>query len=240
MLSLPALAQDSRLEHARQVNLDRLAHLPNFEADEVMVRYQSPRVDPPRWKKMDTIESAIGFRNGNFTREHVAVNGKPWNKPELPNGSHPRVGFGFEIKPLFDPACRVEIQYAGAEEIHSKPASTYSFRSPPDGCFGSLGLKNGTFSALKLANPPRVGRFTVDEAGGNLIHFEMEAVDRPKWLDPSREIDTWDYMKVGDTSWLLPVAYENYSGGGFGGLWHVVVEYKNFRHFESSTDVTFK
>src|SRR5262249_33248586 len=152
-LTLVLRAQDARLEHAQKVNLDRAAHLPNFEADEIMVRYQSPRVDPPRWKKVDTIESGIAFRNGNFTREHTVVNGKPWRKPQLPDGAHPRIGFGFEIKPVFDPQCHADIQYDRAEAVQGRPASTYRFRTPAGGCFGDIGLKNGSFSALKLANP---------------------------------------------------------------------------------------
>ena len=58
--------------------------------------------------------------------------------------------------------------------------------------------------------------------------------------DPAKEINTWDYVKIGDASYLLPVGYEFIGGFTRESLWHVVVEYKNHRHFESSTGVSLK
>jgi hypothetical protein len=241
-LGLTLWGQDARLEHARQVNLDRAGKLPDFVADEVAVRFRSPRVDPPQWQKVDTIESEIAVRNGRFTREHTLVNGKPWNKPTLPNGVGWSVLFGYELKAVFDPACHNDIQYAAAEERNGKSALLYTFRAASGGCFGNMSIKNGSFSPRKVSNPPRFGRFAIDNPGGNLLYFEVQATEFPKDFpsDPFKEIDTWDYVKIGDTSWLLPTGFETYGGAGRSGLWHVGVEYKNHRHFESSTNITFK
>lgn len=236
------LAQDARLEHARQVNLDRAEKLPTFVADEIAVRFQSPRIDPPEWRQVDTIESEIAVRNGRFTREHTRVNGKPWNKAHLPNGAGWSVQFGYELKALFDPACPNDIQYKETAEVRGKAVLEYTFRTPAGGCFGNVSIKNGLISPLKVSNPPRFGRFMIDEPDGNLIYFELEANDFPKGFpaDPFKAIHKWDYVKIGEESWLLPVGFEIYGGAGRSGLWHVVVEYKNHRHFESSTSITFE
>lgn len=242
LFAATVLAQDARLEHARQVNLDRAEKLLNFTADEIAVRYQSPRIDPPEWRQVDTIESEITVQNGRFTRQHTRVNGKPWNKSHLPNGAGWSVQFGHELKALFDPACLNEIQYKGIAEVHEKPAFEYTFRTAAGGCFGNISIKNGLLSALKADNPPRSGRFIIDDPSGNLIYFELEANEFPKDFpaDPFKSINTWDYVKIGEESWLLPIGLEIYGGAGRSGLWHVVVEYKNHRHFESSTSITFK
>src|SRR5215472_8588344 len=84
VLALRVLAQDSQLEHIRSVNLERAANLPNFVADEIAVRYRSPRVSPPQWRQVDTIESEIAVRGRGFTRRNTLVDGKPWNKQVLP------------------------------------------------------------------------------------------------------------------------------------------------------------
>jgi hypothetical protein len=242
LMVLSVQAQDAPLEHARQVNLERAANLPNFVTDEIAIRYKSRHTDPPQWQRVDTIESEIVVQGGGFSRQHTMVNGKPWNKPNLPDGVQWSVIFGYELKPLFSPDCHTTIEYAGREERHGKPALAYRFRSAPDGCFGAMSIKNGFLSARKSYNPARTGRFLVDDPDGNLIHFEIEAKEFPKGFDadPLRGIESWDYIKIGDTTHLLPVASELFVGFTRGDLWHVTLEYKNHRHFEASTNLTFK
>ena len=242
VLVLSLHAQDAALEHAQQVNLDRAANLPNFVADEVAVRFSSRHIDPPQWQRVDTIESEIAVRGGGFTRQHTTVNGKPWSKPKLPDGATWSVMFGYELKPLFGADCQRTIEYVGHEHIHSKAALAYRFQVPPNGCFGTFNIKDGFFSFLKIANPARTGRFLLDDPGGNLIYFEIEAKEFPKGFDsdPSTYIETWDNVKIGDTSYLLPVASEMFGGFKREKLWHVTVEYRNHRHFESSADISFK
>jgi hypothetical protein len=234
--------EDPQLEHARRVNLDRAGNLPNFVADEIAVRYKSRHVDPPQWKLADTIESEIAVRGSGFTRQRTTVNGKAWTKPNLPDGTTWSVSFGSELKPLFGPDCHTTIEYSGREEIHGKTGLAYRFQSPPDGCFGTLAIKNGLFSFLKVANPARTGRFLIDDPSGNLIYFEIEAKDFPKGFDgdPFLGSESWENVKIGDATYLLPVASEMFTGFKRGDLWHITVEYKNHRHFESSTNVTFK
>ena len=48
---------------------------------------------------------------------------------------------------------------------------------------------------------------------------------------------TWDYVKIGDTSHLLPVRAEFLVLYASGEHWRVEVEYTNHRHFEASTNL---
>jgi|SRR5271170_6830506 len=69
------------------------------------------------------------------------------------------------------------------------------------------------------AKLPRKGRFLVELPGLNLIRYEEEATDFPKGAEGIQfglEI-SWDQVKAGGA----------------------VVEYKNHRHFEASTNVAF-
>jgi hypothetical protein len=98
------------------------------------------------------------------------------------------------------------------------------------------------FFSRKNYSPSRSGRFLIDDPGGNLIHFEEVATEFPKdfGADPWKQTTSWDYVKIGDASHLLPVAAEIFGGFTKADLWHVVVEYKNHRHFEASTNLTFE
>jgi hypothetical protein len=242
LLLSPLQGQDPKaaLEHARTVNLERAANLPNFVADETAMRYKSRHTDPPRWEYVDTIESEISVKGADFRRENTRLNGKPWNNPTFPNFSW-SVEFGAELKPLFSPKCGTTIKADGRDEAAGKQLLAYRFRAPRDGCFGTFYVRSGFFSR-KQYKPAWTGRFLIDDPGGNVVRFEEEAHEFPKGFgaDPLTQTTTWDYVKIGEGSYLLPVATEIFGGFTRGDLWHVVVEYKNHRHFEASTNLKFQ
>ena len=104
-----------RLEHFRAVNLQRLAGLPDFVADELVTRYKRSHANPTSWRHVDTIEAEIAVRGSSFARQHVRLNGKPWDKPTFP-GFNWDIQFGYEIKPLFNSECRTTIEFEGHKE----------------------------------------------------------------------------------------------------------------------------
>ena len=241
ILLLPLAGQENTaLEHARTVNLERAAKLPSFVMDEKATRYKSRHTDPPKWEVFDTIESEIVVRGKGFTRENVRRDGNAWKKPNFSDFNW-GIPFGNEIKPVFDPKCSTVIKFEGREDAHGKQLLAYGFHSPPNGCFGNFMVTRGFFGS-KIYNPARTGRILIDDPGGNVIQFEEEDSEFPKGFgaDPMKGTTTWDYITIGDASHLLPVAEDIYGGFTFADLWHVVVEYKNHRHFEASTNITFK
>jgi hypothetical protein len=241
LLPVAALAADENpdLSRVRAVNLDRAAKLPSFVADETAMRYKSRHTVPPRWELFDKIEAEIVVQGSSFRRQNVRRNGKPWKNPDFSDFNW-GLQFGYELRPLFDPKCPTAIEFEGREEARGKQLLAYSYHAPPDGCFQHFMIARGFFGR-KNYNPLRAGRFLIDDPGGNLIYYEETASEFPKGFgaDPWKQTASWDYVEIGDSSHLLPVAAEIFGGFTFGDLWHVVVEYKNHRHFEASTNVTF-
>jgi len=222
------------LEHARTVNLARALALPNFVVDEMATRYKSRHTNPPKWDLFDTVESELAITGSRFERQNVRRNGKPWNKPDLSDFNW-GIGFGAGLHQVFSPKCPTMLDYAGHEEVRGKQTLAYHFSSPPDGCFSTFTIGS------KQYNPAQRGRILIEDPGGNVIHFETEAREFPKLFgaDPFKFTLTSDYVKIGDASYLLPVAAEVFGGFTRGDLWHVVVEFKNHRHFEASTTLMF-
>jgi len=232
---MPASPPQPELEHARQVNLDHAAKMPNFIVDETAKRYKSPRKNnPPEWKLVDTIESEITFKGSEPTRQHVRINGKPWNKPSFPDLTW-SVEFGTEIKPVFDPECPTTIDFDGRQQARGKQLLAFRFASPPDGCFGTA------TTGSKHYTPAVTGRVLVEDPGGSMIQYEENDGEFPKGfaVRSFREVTSWDNVKIGDATYLLPVAYEFFIGFASGDPWHVSVEYTNHRRFEADTSVTF-
>jgi len=226
----------ARLEHAREVNLAYASHMPNFVADETAKRYTS-RGGSTQWLYRDTIESEISFKGLRAVRQHVRLDGKPWDKPfqALP-GFKWYGGFGTEIEPLFDPECPTAIEYEGPSEVRGERLLAYRFSSPPDGCFGPFAV------GYQRYNPARRGHVFVDDPGGNVIQLDEEASGFPADFDfaQRREEVSWDHVKIGDASHLLPVGADFVVTFSTGDRWHVTVEYKNHRHFEASTNITYR
>jgi hypothetical protein len=229
-------AGDSKLEHARQVNLAYAARMPNFVADETAKRYSSSS-DSPGWHLADTIETEITFTGSRAVRRQIRRDGTPWGRPfEALPGFKWSGGFGSEIRPLFDPRCPTTIEYQGHAEVRGKQLSEYRFSSPPDGCFNPFYLEYQRY------NPARTGHFFLDDPAGNLIQLEEEASGFPTELEFSnrKEEVSWDYVKIGDAAHLLPVGANFVVVYSSGNRRRVDVEYKNHRHFEAATNITFQ
>lgn len=240
--SAPPSGDKSRLEHVRKVNLDYAAKLPNFVADETAKRYTSSfdaTQSDTQWRYRDTIESDIAFNGERVSRQRIRRNGKPWGRPfpQLP-GYIWAVWFGIELRPLFSPECPTTIDFEGREGAPGPPLSAYRFASPANGCFGSFSMSN---SPGIRYTPARTGRFLVEDPGGHVMRFEAEAAGFPEdfEFDRSTAVETWDYVKIEESTFLLPVRAEIVSLNASGGWWRVTVEYKNHRHFEASTNVSF-
>jgi hypothetical protein len=205
--------------------------MPNFVADEISKRY-SGRTGSAKWKYEDTIEAEITVKGIQITRQNWRRNGKPW-KPSA--GVMPATGFGAALKPLFDPSCPTTLEFAGHERVRGKPALAYSFRSPADGCFGNL-YGNWAYNAA------RTGRVLTADPSGEVLQFEEEASGFPPGYGfvQRDQVMSWDSVKIGDASHWLPTAADFIWHYKSDTLYRVTVEYKNHRHFEAATSVTYK
>jgi hypothetical protein len=228
------------LERARRINLEYAANMPNFVADETAKRYRST-TQSPDWRPYDTVESEITFRGRRAVRQQIRRNGKPWDQPfdALP-GFKWYEGFETEISPLFDPQCPTTIEYQSRSTMGGRAGGRhlleYRFSSPVDGCFPFL------YFTYQRYNPARTGRVFVDDPGGSVIQVDDEAGGFPADFEfaGKEEHMFWDYVKIGDNSHLLPVRANFLVVYSSGTRYRVEVEYKNHRHFETSTNVTFK
>jgi hypothetical protein len=231
-VSVPFFGQDAALEHARQVNLERAANMPNFVADEVAERY-TRHSDSSNWKHLDTIETEITVKGIQISRHKWRRNGKP-ARPD-PDGNMPSTGFGAALKPLFDPKCPTNEEFAGRDEVLGKAALVYRFRSPAGGCFGNL-------YGSRPYNAARTGRVLIEDPSGEILQFEEEATGFPRGFAfvQRNQVMAWGPVKIGDTSHWLPVAADFIWRMGNGELYRTTIEYKNHRHFEAATNITFQ
>jgi len=229
VFGLGALGQGD-LVRLRQVNLNHAAKMPNFIADETAVDYVSDSgTGPPVWSKLYTIESEVVFVDGRMRRRNQRRDGQAADMPyPIANG-----GFGIEIRPLLDPSCPTTIEF----ESSAGGKTWFRFRSPADACFGALGTGQG--SGHRVA---RIGRFLADDLTGDLIRYEEEGHGFPKdySMQQRNEIVAFEYVKIADAPYLLPVSAEFWWSYLSSKPRRVVITYKNYRHFEVSTKISFE
>lgn len=223
------------LAHARQVNLDYAAHMPNFVADERAKRY---RMGPgsSTWRDFDTIESEITFKGNHAVRQRIRRNGKPWEQPfEALPGFKWYEGFGTEISPLFDPKCPTKLDYQGRSKSGGRQLLDYKFSTPIDSCFPFF------FFDYQRFNPARTGHVFIDDPAGSIMQLDEEATGFPKEIQFAERDEhiSWDYVKIGEDAHLLPVRANFLVRYYDGTHYRIEVEYKNHRHFEASSNVTF-
>jgi hypothetical protein len=228
----------SGLERVRQVNLEYLSKMPNFVADETARRYESDSAEKP-WRLYDTIEDEITFRGDQLDRRNIRQNGKRFSSPFIQLGHQIwGGGFGVELRALFAPTCPTKIDSAGTEAPGGRELLVYLFGSPPDGCFATHA---SDINLHNRSNPARTGRILVDADRGNVVRYEEEAAGFPEKFvkDRGTVAQSWDYVKIGDGTYLLPISAEFVARRSDGSAGRVLVEYKNHRHFEAATSVTF-
>jgi hypothetical protein len=223
------------LERVREVNLEYARNMPNYVADETAKRYDSRR-GSQEWKYVDTVETEITFRGPSAVRRNVRIDGRPWNGdwPALP-GARWYGGFGTELLPLFGPRCPTTVEFEGTSEMRGNERIAFRFHSPADGCFVPFTDRNQRF------NPARAGRVLVDAATGHAIQLEEDATGFPgDWeLRDRKEQVTWDSVRIGDATHLLPVAAEFVFLYSSGARQRITVAYSNHRRFEASSTVEY-
>jgi hypothetical protein len=236
VLCVPMVAEDAILEHARQVNLELASHMPNFVADEVVMHYFDRKGE---WEHDYTVEDEITVKGNQISRRDFRQIGK--RRTVIPfigsgRGGPPPTGFGAALQPLFDLHCPTRLEFAGDDDLGGKAVLAYRFDSPANGCFGNLYFAWGS-----TYNAARRGKVLIDSTSGNVLQFEEEAFGFPERyrLVTRHQFMTWDYVKIGEASYWLPVSAEF--------IWtftrlrgREVVEYRNHRHFESTTDIKYR
>lgn len=216
-------ADPERLGRVRRVNLDYISKLPNFVADEITRRYRSYDAGKP-WRLEQAIEDEITVKDNQIIRRKGRT-----------NRGISASDFGLHLESVFDPQCAADVELAGREEAGGRQLLVYSFHAPPGDCFGSV-VHNGNRQVAAIT-----GRILVDAGNLHLLRCEYLSSGFPEKFacDRYTVTDLWGYATIGGSSYLVPISAEALVRMSDGSTERVITEYRNHRHFEAATSITF-
>jgi hypothetical protein len=229
----------SEIALARKVNLEVGSRLPNFIADEIAQVYVRSSEQKDAWRLEYEVEAEVTFDRGQTRRRNIRKNGQPWTEPVLP-GHTGYGGFGNLLVNLFGSQCPNTFKPVGPSEINGKQTLQFRVDAEPDTCFAL----ESDYQAYR----PRIeGAISLENPGARLVQFEYTALNLPQSFFLSSWVRkvSWGDVRIGDEVFLLPVradlvvANSLTHGSRQGETEHIVWEYRNYRHFESESTVTF-
>jgi hypothetical protein len=143
--------------------------------------------------------------------------------------------FGLHLESVFNLQCGAKIEFAGREEAGGQPMLVYFFHAPPGNCFGSV-AHNGNRQVAAIT-----GRILVDAANLHVLRCDYQGTGFPEKFayDRYTVTDLWGYVTVGGSSYLVPISAGVDVRMSDGSMERAITEYKNHRHFEAATSVTF-
>ena len=224
-------AEASELDRVREVNLDYVAKLPDFVADETSRRYRS--YDPGKpWGLEHTVQDEVTVKDHRVlhrnVHKHASTLSGAIDKPV-------NFDFGLHLEAVFNLQCATKVEFAGREEVDGRPMLVYFFHAPPGVCFGAV-VHNGSRQFVAIT-----GRILVDAANLHVLRSEWVGTGFPEKfaVDHFTTTEQWGDATIGGSSYLVPVSSEIVVRMSDGSTERGKTEYKNHRHFEAATSITF-
>jgi hypothetical protein len=213
-----------------------VSSLPNYVADETATEFSSPAA-PLAWRKANVLQSEVTFTGSRDTRQHPMFDGKPWEGDLMAIPMHkPTGGFSDTLRAIFKKSCAITFDLKGRTTESSKQLLVYGFMTPPDGCLPPQGEEH----LGEIYYPGYSGQIVFDPALKAIMRVETQTTGFPKPMNLAlvEERISWGFVTIGEASHLLPISAQRLKVTRSGAIL-IKQEYKNHRHFESSTNITF-
>jgi len=219
------------IEQARRKILSFKADIPNFVVNQTLTRYEHSSGDRG-WKPVDTFDMELTYQVGKG--EHYKVlrhNGKPTDKEyEQFKGFTSMGELSENLTGLFEPETDAKFTEVKHENFHGRDTVIYDF---------SVVLSNSKLEIDDGISKQKIitaysGRVWVDTESKQVLRLEYATDGIPDWFPISRAEDAveYDWVKIDDDKYLLPVHAEVLLETRKRGYGHNVIEFTNYRKFE--------
>lgn len=228
---------DPLLEKARLSALDFTSGLPNYVCKEFMTRFASDS-RPPDWKAIDVVSAELVYEDGAERYAAVAVNGRATRKEisEL-DGSWSTGEFGTILRDLLSHGTAAEFRLRGESTTSGSRARVYDFKVERQRSHWHIK------TASQSIRPAYKGSVWIEPQGGRVLRIEMQARELPGEfpLDIVETAVDYERIRIGAREFLLPTHAESLAcRRGSADCTRNAIDFRNYRRFDSSSNVTFE
>lgn len=226
----------SPIEHAQQAAFSFTETLPNYVCQQFTTRYIS-NSRPVSWQAQDVVSAEVVYDRGKEDYRNVAVNGRATKKPmsELP-GSWSTGEFGTILDDILSPATQADFRYQREDNIANRSAYMYNYTVEHRNSHWQVTV------ASQTVYPAYKGTIWIDKKTYRVLRIEMAAREIPEEfpLDTVETAVDYDFVRLGEHEFLLPVHSENLScERGSLDCDRNVLDFRNCHKFTGETNIQF-
>ena len=174
--------------------------------------------------------------NGTEKYKNILVNGRPPRQDVENSGSWSSGEFSSLLLDVLSFSTNADFRGKRATTIVNRPAFRYDF---------SVEQPNSHWHVESLSQsylPGYTGAIWIDEENYRVLRVELSAQNMPRSfpLDTVESAVDYDYVAIGDGTYLLPVHSESLScARGTSDCSRNVIDFRNYKKFTADTSITF-
>jgi len=223
------------LSGAKARAMDFQTGLPNFLCLLRTERFYD-RTGKGNWKRHDSITELVGYTSGREQYSTLEVNGEHVTADRSKLGGVRANGvFGQLLAAVFSERAAATFKWQGKSEINGAPVHVFAYSAPRSRSGYDLKSEDGTRTATVGFH----GLVYIDAATFAVRHVSLEADNIPKdlpWRESVIDVD-YDYVKIGDQEFLLPLSAELRLRKGKAMLYKNEMQFRDYRRFMASSRV---
>lgn len=193
----------------------------------------------PNWQIIDAITGDVTVQRGREIYSNIRVNGEP-AKVLPPGGSWTEGEFSGEIPMVFSSESAAVFSHPHSESVRGHATVRYDFAVDQDHSRWTITAAGTGYG--KDFSPAYTGRVWVEKQTGEALTIEMSVSELPPGF-PVASVGShtdYDYEKIGDAKFLLPVHSQTISCSPGGNVClKNETDFKDYKKFETTSSVTF-
>jgi VWFA-related protein len=244
----PVVTNDPLIESARKGANAYVDSLPDYIVKRSTTRYggNRPSVTAPsaevlHWRILNVVAADVADVQAHEVYTNIRVNDKP-EKVLPPGGIWSYGEFTSDLIAVFGEKTAAVFSNPRSDSIRKRPVAVYDFSVDQPHSVWSVAASEGKNDKPDTYFPAYSGTVWIDRETGQPLRVSMQARDLPPDfpLDSVLSVTDFDFVKIGDGTYLVPVHSDAYSchHGGTGCFRNENI-FRDYNKFTAGSTITF-
>jgi len=229
---------DEVIDDAREAALRYSQTLPNFIVKQNTTRLESNSLKggETSWRTYDTVTADVVSEKGYETYRNILINGKAPKDDISKTGAWSTGEYSNVLLDILATDSHADFHNKRSTTISNRAAWRYDFTIEKENSHWRVSTNKGSYE------PGYTGAIWFDKASSRALRIELDAGNMPPDfpLDDVQSAIDYDFVRIGDGEFLLPVHAESLScERGTKYCSRNVIDFRNYRKFTADSSITF-